>query len=455
MNGRLAARNLHVVVDHAGLKRARTVEGDRCDDVGEAARWEPCEQTHVQRAFYLEQAVHVARAHEGECTLIVGRNLLGHHLDASGLLDVAARARKHAQGAQAKEVHLEQAQVRRIVAVILRDDAAAFGVALHGHVVGHGVAADDGRAGVHALAAHVAFDRLRGVDDLVHVLFAVVGLFQVGVRLERLVDGDAELVADHLADAVAHAVGVVEHARSIAHGVFRLQLAERDNARHMVLAVDFFNMLDDFLATFILEVDVDIGHLHAFGRQEALEQKPVGKRVEVGNAHGVSADGACSRATARSDADSLAAGPGNVFLHDEEVRREALLQDDASLVFIAIPCLFGHGVAIALLQAPLALLAEPAFLGFTLWQGETRQNGVALEHNVDLFGHLDCIVARLGELGERLAHLLFRLHVELVVLEAHAVRVVHRRTRADAQHDVLRLCVFLLKVVEVVRGDGL
>ena len=158
MDGRLAARHLHVVVNHAGLERARTVEGDRCDDVGEAARWEPCEQAHVQRAFYLEQAVHVARAHEGERALVIGGNLLGHHLDTSGLLDVAARARKHAQGAQAKEVHFKQAQVRRVVAVILRDDAAAFGVALHGHVVGHGIAADDGRAGMHAFAAHVPFD---------------------------------------------------------------------------------------------------------------------------------------------------------------------------------------------------------------------------------------------------------------------------------------------------------
>ena len=158
VDGRLAARHLHVVVDHAGLERARTVEGDRCDDVGEAARWEPCEQAHVQRAFYLEQAVHVARAHEGERALVVGGNLLGHHLDAGGLLDVATCARKHAQSTQSKEVHFKQAQVRRVMAVILRDDAAAFGVALHGHVVGHRVAADDGCAGMHALTAHMAFD---------------------------------------------------------------------------------------------------------------------------------------------------------------------------------------------------------------------------------------------------------------------------------------------------------
>ena len=35
---------------------------------------------------------------------------------------------------------------RQVVAVVLGDDAAALGVALHGHVIGHGVAANDGRA---------------------------------------------------------------------------------------------------------------------------------------------------------------------------------------------------------------------------------------------------------------------------------------------------------------------
>ena len=71
-----------------------------------------------------------------------------------------------------------------------------------------------------------------------YILFGVVGLLQIGVRIQRLLDGDAQLVADHLADLVAHAVGVVEHARRVAHGVFRLQLAERDNARNMIVAID-------------------------------------------------------------------------------------------------------------------------------------------------------------------------------------------------------------------------
>ena len=60
-----------------------------------------------------------------------------------------------------------------------------------------------------------------------------------------------------------------------------------------------------------------------------------------------------------------------------------------------------------------------------------------------------------GKSAKRLAHLLFGLHIELVVLELHAVRIVDRRARADAQHDILRLRIFLQQVMEIVRCDGL
>ena len=271
MHRSLAACNLDIIVDHAGLQRARTIQSDRSDDVAEPLRWQTCEQADVQAALNLEQAVHIARTHEGERRLIVSGNLLGDNLATRGHLHVATRARKHAQRAQTKEVHLQQAQVRRVMAVILRDDAATLGITLDRHVIGHRVSADDGCARIHALAAHVALDGLRRVYDRLDILFGVVGLLQIGVGVQRLLDSDTQLVADHLADLVAYAVGIVEHARRVAHGVFRLQLAERDNARNVIGAVHLANVLDDLLTTFILEVAVDIGHLNAFRGKESLE----------------------------------------------------------------------------------------------------------------------------------------------------------------------------------------
>ena len=245
-------------------------------------------------------------------------------------------------------------------------------------MIAHGVAADDGGAGVHALAAHVALDGLRGVDDALDVLFGIVGLLQVGIGLQRLVDGDAQLVADHLADAVAHAVGVVQHAGRVAHGVFGLQRAEGDHLGDVILAIDVLDVVDDLFAAALLEVDVDIGHLHALGREESLEHEAVGHGVKIGDAHGVGHDGAGGRTAARAHADALAARPFDVLLHDEEVGREALLDDDAHLVIGLLLLALGHRAAVALLQALLHALAEPRLLGLALGQGELRQDGLAL-----------------------------------------------------------------------------
>ena len=275
MDGGLAARNLDIVLHHAGLKGARTVEGDGGHDVGEARRGKPREQAYVQRALHLKQAVHVARLHELEGGFVVDGNLFWDDLHAKPLLDVLAGDGEHIERAQAEEVHLQQAELGRIMTVVLRNDAAALGIALHGHVITHRIAADDGGAGMHALAAHVALDGLRGVKNGFHVLLGLVGLLEIRVRGKGLVDGDAQLVADQLAYAIARVVGVVQHARGVAHSVLRLQRAERDDLRYVVLAVHVLDVVDHLFAATLLEVDVDIGHLHAFGRQESLEQQAV------------------------------------------------------------------------------------------------------------------------------------------------------------------------------------
>ena len=455
MHGGFATRDLDIVVNHARLERARAVQRNRCDDVRETVRWEPAKQAHIQRALNLEQAVHIARSHKLESLRVFGRNLLGNKLDAITLFHVAARARKHAQRTQAQEVHLQQTQVRRIVTVILRNNAATFGIALHGNMVGHGVAANNSRACVHALAAHIALNRACSVDDFFGFGLLVVSLLEIGIRIERLVDRDAQFVADHFAQSVAHAIRLAKHASRVANGVLRLQLAERDNARHVVFAIEILDMLNDFLASLVLEVDVDIRHLNAFGRQEALEQQAVRQGIKVGNAHGIRANSACGRATARAYGNTILSRPANVFLDNEEVCREALLNNNARLVHIAVPCVFRNGFAIAALQAIFAFLAEQRFFGVSRRQGKARQNGIALKHNIAFLSNLHRGIARLGEISQRFAHFLFGLHIELIVREAHAVLIVHERACANAQHKILRASVFAAKVMEVVRRDGL
>ncbi len=51
-----------------------------------------------------------------------------------------------------------------------------------------------------------------------------------------------------------------------------------------VAAVLVAHVLDDAVAPFLAEVDVEVGHRHAFRIQETLEQQVVAQRIEVGHA---------------------------------------------------------------------------------------------------------------------------------------------------------------------------
>ena len=49
-------------------------------------------------------------------------------------------------------------------------------------------------------------------------------------------------------------------------------------------AVLLLDVVDDAVAAVLAEVDVEVGHRHALGIEEALEQQLVAQRVEVGDA---------------------------------------------------------------------------------------------------------------------------------------------------------------------------
>ena len=127
----------------------------------------------------------------------------------------------------------------------------------------------------------------------------------------------------------------------------------------MVFAIHIFDVVDNLFTSALLEVDVDIGHLHTFRREEAFEHEAVRQRIEVGDAHGVCHDRTCRRATARANADALATRPFDIFLHDQEVRGEALIDDDLHLVIGLLLHVLGNRIAVALEQAFLHALAEP------------------------------------------------------------------------------------------------
>ena len=176
----LAVHAVDVAVDHACAQRSGAVEGDECHDVLVLARPHVLDGRRHAAGLDLEHAGGVARAHELEDLGVVEGDRVDVDVDAGRHLDVRLGARDDREGAQAQEVHLEQAHVGHHVAFVLGDLDAALGVELGGHVLVDRVAADEDGAGVHALAAGEALEGARHVDDALRVGVLLVGLDEVG-----------------------------------------------------------------------------------------------------------------------------------------------------------------------------------------------------------------------------------------------------------------------------------
>ena len=99
----------------------------------------------------------------------------------------------------------------------------------------------------------------------------------------------------------------------------------------MFAAVFSIDVLDDLFAPLVLEVDVDVRRLVAFGRDEAFEQKIEALGIDLGDAEAI-ADRRIGGGTAPLAKNVLAAGKAHDVVHGQEIRRVAKLGDQREFV---------------------------------------------------------------------------------------------------------------------------
>ena len=117
-------------------------------------------------------------------------------------------------------------------------------------------------------------------------LFLVLqALCQHRLFLDRIGDSHvfSRLERDQFGDAVAKFVAEIEHAADIANRALGRHRTESGDLRHRILAVQVLDVLNHTVASFLAEVDIEVGHRYPFRIQEAFEQQVVFERIEIGN----------------------------------------------------------------------------------------------------------------------------------------------------------------------------
>ena len=139
---------------------------------------------------------------------------------------------------------------------------------------------------------------------------------------------------------------------------------------------------------------------------------------------------------------------------DQEVVGEAHLLDRLQLELEALAEL-GRDRPVALLRALLEELDEVLEGVAAVRRREVReQDPIELDLDVAPLGDLERPPHRVVATGEVGGHLLRRLEVELVGLEAPVVRVLERVAGLDAEQRLVRLRVLVPQVVDVAGRDG-
>ncbi len=404
-------------------------------------------QQRVRRRVVHRQRGHVERRLAGRRAPGVDR--------AHGPVDDRERA-------QAEEVELDEARGFDVVLVELRDDAGAALFAIERREVRQHRRRDDDAARVRAGVAHQAFERARHVDQLAHVVFVLVALAQLLFLVERVVERDAEFERDQLGDAVGEPVAQALHARDVAHDRLRRHGAVGDDLRDALAPVALRDVIDDPVAAFHAEVDVEVGHRHALGVQETLEQQVVVQRVEVGDAERVRHERAGARTTARPDRHAVLARPADEVRDDQEVARESHLADDvefageAALVFVArdVRAELGGDDRPALLEPELRLLAQVLLGRLARRHRVGRQRRLAeLDLEVEAARDLDGVLERLGQVGEERRHLVGRAQVLLFAVASRARRIGDHRAFVDADAGFVRFEILGPDEAHVVGRD--
>ena len=451
-------------VDHARVERARPVERDQGDQVGELLRLHAHQQVAHAVALQLEHAQTVPAAEQGIGLGVVHGDLAQIDTLVQVELDQFERPVDHGQGLEAEKVEFDQPGFLGVLHVELGEDLLVRADA-HRQVLHHGPGRDDHAGGMGRLVPRQPFERLRDGQQPADVL-VLHGLAQPGLGVDGLLQGDLQFLGHQLGDAVHLGQGDVEHPAHVAQHGPRLHRPVGHDLGHVVVAaVALADVVDHLVAPLLAEIHVKVGHGHPLDVEEPLEQEPVGQGIDVGDGQAVGGQAAGARTAARPHRDLLLLGPVDEVGNDQEVAGKPHLPDDVDLqrepVAVGDLGLLGD-------RPQFVQLVEPAGQPVPAGPGEERVQGLALldrEHRevvgaklqlqVAALRHLERVGHRLGAGGEMGGHLLGRLEVEGVGGEAEAARVVDGAAGLDAEQHLVGVGFVPVEVVAVVGGHQL
>ena len=454
-DGFAAGAAVEIGMHHLPHDRTRADDRHLHDEVVETCRLEPRQRGHLGARLDLEQAHGVGRLQHAPHGGVILRQMRQVNTGAGGWGLGAGACRRPAthtspcvdnrqcvlQGrhhAQAEQIDLDEAHVGAVFLVPLHDDAARHAGVLERHDRRQRPLADDHAAGVLSEMARQVLHLLPQLREMHHLGTLGIHAHRLHVLRERVV-GVLELeVVHHLREPVDLRRVEVER---LPHFPRRALAAVSDDIgrhRRAVLPVFLVDVLDDaFTAVAARQIQIDVGPLAAFFREEALEEQLHAHRIDGRDAQAV-ADGAVGGRAAPLHEDVVLAAEVHDVPHDQEVAGEIEFLDERQFAFD--------------LRAGFVVIRAIAIAGADVGDlAEERRFRVARRHRIPREAVAEILHRELEPVGqfarggdgvrqilEEPRHLLRRLEIPLGVGDEPAAGLRQRRVLADAGEHVVQ-----------------
>ena len=169
----------------------------------------------------------------------------------------------------------------------------------------------------------------------------------------------------------------------------------------MIASVPAHDIVNDLLALFDAEVNIEIRHTDAFRIQKPFKQQSVPHRVDACDTDGIRCETSCTRTASGSHGDVVLFCIADKVPHNQKIIDISHARDDRKLVFKPVGECFRHISTIPFAQSAVAEIFEIFCIIRNALNRKARQFRLT-KHNlyVALLGDANRIVDRLGHIGK-------------------------------------------------------
>ena len=287
------------------------------------------------------------------------------------------------------------------------------------------------------------------IDHLLRGRILIVGLLQLRLDLQRLIQRHLQLRRHQFGQPVRLGQRHIHHPAHIPHHRAGLHRPKGNDLGD--LAVFLPHIIQRRRPRRLADVDINIRHLVSFRVHKPLKQQVVLDRIHIAHAETVSNHRADSTA-ASTDGNMVLDGIIAEVPADQKIAGKTLTGDDRQFPFDPLLDLVGDLSVFflrPLIDQPLEkILRRTAVFGMV----NRCVLGPQFDLNIASLGDLQCVVTGLRNFGKQLPHLLgaFQINTPRIL---HPLRVSHFLAGIDAAQRIMGLIVTLVEKMHIIRRN--